>query len=89
MGAYGYLLALALILLFTKIFRACNGARAFAAGCGRANCGNTFGAFGYRYTARNRFSCKNRGNRRYYAYVYSGIDTDINELKHTDLPPAL
>lgn len=88
MGAYGYLLALALILLFTKIFGLATAHVHLPQVVGALIAGILLGPSGIGILHESDFLTKTAEIGVIMLLFIAGIDTDINELKHTG-PAAL
>lgn len=83
MGAYGYLLALALILLFTKIFGLATAHVHLPQVVGALIAGILLGPSGIGILHESDFLTKTAEIGVIMLLFIAGIDTDINELKHT------
>ena len=83
MGAYGYLLALALILLFTKIFGLATAHVHLPQVVGALIAGILLGPSGIGILHETDFLVKTAEIGVIMLMFIAGIDTDINELKHT------
>ncbi len=83
MGAYSYLLALALILLFTKIFGLMTAHVHLPQVVGALLAGILLGPSGIGILEQSDFLTKTAEIGVIMLMFIAGIDTDINELKHT------
>lgn len=83
MGAYSYLLALALILLFTKIFGLMTAKVHLPQVVGALLAGILLGPSGIGLLEQSDFLTKTAEIGVIMLMFIAGIDTDINELKHT------
>ena len=83
LGAYGYLLALALILLFTKIFGLATAHVHLPQVVGALIAGILLGPSGIGILHESDFLTKTAEIGVIMLLFIAGIDTDINELKHT------